>query len=161
MKRETLILEDGSEFNGFVFEASTNISGEVGVPDEKIIDDFGLLRWVESDKIYASGLIVSAYTEHLGIDTRILTKELREHGTMLGKKPHVFNSTGKISMVCVDCGLKNNQLRILCQLDAKLMALAAGMKITKLKYGNRGYNQPCLLEETQHCFITSQNHSLY
>ncbi|CAF3447778.1 unnamed protein product [Rotaria sp. Silwood1] len=63
MKRETLILEDGSEFNGFVFEASTNISGEVGVPDEKIIDDFGLLRWVESDKIYASGLIVSAYTE--------------------------------------------------------------------------------------------------
>ncbi|CAF5002155.1 unnamed protein product, partial [Rotaria sp. Silwood1] len=56
----------------------------------------------------------------LGIDTRILTKELREHGTMLGKKPHVFNPTGKISMACVDCGLKNNQLRILCQLDAKV-----------------------------------------
>ncbi|CAM4984721.1 unnamed protein product [Rotaria socialis] len=25
----------------------------------------------------------------------------------------------KISIVCIDCGLKNNQLRILCQLNAK------------------------------------------
>jgi hypothetical protein len=30
MERGTLILEDGSEFNGFVFGASTNSSGEVG-----------------------------------------------------------------------------------------------------------------------------------
>jgi carbamoylphosphate synthase small subunit len=30
MKRGTLILEDGSEFNGFVFGASTNTTGEVG-----------------------------------------------------------------------------------------------------------------------------------
>jgi hypothetical protein len=133
MTRGTLILEDGSEFNGFVFGASTNTAGEVGrtilinfflfylllllfslsnwygrlywiingpillwrnsspylstywklwfvlhrfafepisyiwnclgVPDEKAVDEFGLLRWVESNKIYASALIVSAYTE--------------------------------------------------------------------------------------------------
>jgi len=31
MKRGTLILEDGSEFNGFVFGASTNTTGEVGM----------------------------------------------------------------------------------------------------------------------------------
>ncbi len=87
------------------------------------MDEFGLPRWVESDKIFASALIVSAYTEqyshwnaveslsswlkkhnvpglygsffcllliitcmlNLGIDTRMLTKKLREHGTMLGK----------------------------------------------------------------------------
>jgi len=30
MTRGTLILEDGSEFNGFVFGASTNTAGEVG-----------------------------------------------------------------------------------------------------------------------------------
>ncbi len=30
MERGTLILEDGSEFNGFVFGASTNTAGEVG-----------------------------------------------------------------------------------------------------------------------------------
>jgi carbamoylphosphate synthase small subunit len=35
----------------------------IGVPDEKAVDEFGLLRWVESNKIYASALIVSAYTE--------------------------------------------------------------------------------------------------
>jgi carbamoylphosphate synthase small subunit len=33
------------------------------VPDEKAVDEFGILRWVESAKIYASALIVSAYTE--------------------------------------------------------------------------------------------------
>ena len=30
MKRGTLVLEDGSEFNGIVFGASTNAAGEVG-----------------------------------------------------------------------------------------------------------------------------------
>ncbi|CAM2704180.1 unnamed protein product [Rotaria socialis] len=299
MQRGTLILEDGSEFTGFVFGATTNTTGEVvfqtgmvgypeslsdpsycgeilvltfplignyGVPDEKAVDEFGLLRWVESNKIYASALIVSAYTEQYshwnaveslsswlkkhnvpglyGIDTRMLTKKLREHGTMLGKivmegtdpksiafqdqnksnlvaqvslpKPRIYNPTGKLSIACIDCGLKMNQLRMLCQLGAKvtvfpwnypvkqeeydglflsngpgdpqtqcpdtittikswinsevvkpvfgiclghqLMALAAGMKTAKLKYGNRGHNQPCLLEGTQRCFITSQNH---
>ncbi|CAF5026820.1 unnamed protein product, partial [Rotaria sp. Silwood1] len=40
-------------------------------------------------------------------------------------------------------------------LGHQLMALAAGMKAIKLKYGQQGYNQPCLLEGTQCCFITS------
>ena len=30
MQRGTLILEDGSEFSGFVFGATTNTTGEVG-----------------------------------------------------------------------------------------------------------------------------------
>ncbi len=37
MKYGTLILEDGSEFKGFVFGASTNTTGEVG---KTIIIDF-------------------------------------------------------------------------------------------------------------------------
>lgn len=34
-----------------------------GVPDENAIDEYGIRRWVESHRIFASGLIVSAYTE--------------------------------------------------------------------------------------------------
>ncbi|CAF4519975.1 unnamed protein product, partial [Rotaria sp. Silwood2] len=33
------------------------------IPDEKAVDGSALHRWVESNKIYASGLIVSAYIE--------------------------------------------------------------------------------------------------
>ncbi|CAF1107048.1 unnamed protein product [Rotaria sp. Silwood1] len=90
MQRGTLILEDDSKFNGFVFGASTNATDEVVFQTGMVgytesltnssycgkilvltfplignyaVDDFGILRWVESNKIYASGLIVSAYTQ--------------------------------------------------------------------------------------------------
>jgi carbamoyl-phosphate synthase small subunit len=43
-------------------------------------------------------------------------------------------------------------------LGNQLLALAAGAKTYKLKYGHRGQNQPCLLAGTERCFITSQNH---
>ncbi len=45
------------------FEYLFYIWNFLGVPDEKAVDDFGIQRWVESNKIYISGLIVSAYTE--------------------------------------------------------------------------------------------------
>ena len=38
------------------------------------------------------------------------------------------------------------------------MALAAGFTTYKMKYGNRGHNQPCTLSGTKRCYITSQNH---
>uniref|UniRef100_A0A670I5S3 Carbamoyl-phosphate synthetase 2, aspartate transcarbamylase, and dihydroorotase n=1 Tax=Podarcis muralis TaxID=64176 RepID=A0A670I5S3_PODMU len=43
-------------------------------------------------------------------------------------------------------------------LGHQLLALAIGAKTYKMKYGNRGHNQPCLHEGSQRCFITSQNH---
>ena len=43
-------------------------------------------------------------------------------------------------------------------LGHQLMAQAAGATTYKLKYGHRSHNQPCVLEGTQKCFITSQNH---
>lgn len=43
-------------------------------------------------------------------------------------------------------------------LGHQLLAIAAGCQTYKMKYGNRGHNQPCLLEGTQRCFMTSQNH---
>ncbi|MFA6917292.1 MAG: glutamine-hydrolyzing carbamoyl-phosphate synthase small subunit [Candidatus Gracilibacteria bacterium] len=70
-----------------------------------------------------------------GIDTRKLTQKLREHGTMLGKisigkkpcdfyDPNIVNlvdqvsikkpityKKGKKTIICIDCGMKNNILR--------------------------------------------------
>jgi carbamoyl-phosphate synthase small subunit len=171
------------------------------------------------------------------IDTRSLTKRLREKGTMLGKivfkddvefydpnrenlienvtvkEPQVYNEKGRWKVVVIDCGVKQNILRSLIDRDCcvirvpcdydffdrtfdgvvisngpgdpklctqtialikkcyekaipafgiclgnQLMALAAGANTYKLKYGHRSQNQPCLLEGTKRCYITSQNH---
>lgn len=43
-------------------------------------------------------------------------------------------------------------------LGSQIMALAAGAKTYKLKYGHRGHNQPCLEDSSGRCYITSQNH---
>lgn len=43
-------------------------------------------------------------------------------------------------------------------LGNQLLARAAGADTYKLKFGHRGHNQPVLLNGTNRCFITSQNH---
>jgi len=43
-------------------------------------------------------------------------------------------------------------------LGNQILALAAGGRTFKLKFGHRGQNQPCLEEGTKRCYITSQNH---
>ncbi|CAD6191459.1 unnamed protein product [Caenorhabditis auriculariae] len=43
-------------------------------------------------------------------------------------------------------------------LGHQLLARAIGASTYKLKYGNRGHNQPCTHYATGRCFITSQNH---
>jgi len=44
-------------------------------------------------------------------------------------------------------------------LGHQLLALAAGGDTYKLKFGHRSPNQPCLLQGTKRCYITTQNHS--
>ena len=80
--------------------------GNYGVP-EFSVEENGIPTFMESDRIYASAIIVSDYSEQYshwnakesladwlkrehvpgitGIDTRQLTKVLREHGVMMGK----------------------------------------------------------------------------
>lgn len=139
MKKATLVLDDGTRFEGESFGYEGNVAGEVvfntamtgypesltdpsyagqlmtltyplvgnyGVPstDEKTS---GIESFMESDRIHASGIIVSDYSEDYshwnareslsdwlkrekvpgitGIDTRHLTQILREHGVMTGK----------------------------------------------------------------------------
>ena len=43
-------------------------------------------------------------------------------------------------------------------LGHQLLALAAGARTYKLKFGHRGHNQPCKEEGGSRCYITSQNH---
>ncbi|TFY63266.1 hypothetical protein EVG20_g6387 [Dentipellis fragilis] len=43
-------------------------------------------------------------------------------------------------------------------LGHQLMALAAGARTSKMKYGNRGHNIPCTDALSGRCYITSQNH---
>jgi len=138
--------------------------GNYGVP-EFTIEENGIPRFMESDRIYASAIIVSDYSEEYshwnakeslgdwlkreqvpgvtGIDTRQLTKVLREHGVMMGKilfddEPDNIpeavyegvNFVDKVSckeiiryaakgepvgkkVVLVDCGVKANIIRCL------------------------------------------------
>lgn len=133
--------------------------GNYGVPPFTT-ESNGLPSFMESDKIYASALIVSDYSEQyshwnavesladwlrrehvpgiMGIDTRELTKVLREHGVMMGRilfddEPDSFpeanyegvNFVDRVScktiirynegagkkVVLVDCGVKANIIR--------------------------------------------------
>jgi carbamoyl-phosphate synthase small subunit len=181
-----------------------------------------------------------------GVDTRALTKKIRTVGAMLGKVVHkndradsipiddpntrnlvaevsrkeaVTYGRGKIKILGIDCGMKNNIIRYFCkkgvefkvvpwdyditnenydglflsngpgdpsmcgetiknirqliQLDMhhpnckpifgiclgnQLLALAAGARTYKMKFGNRGMNQPCIDLRTTLCYITPQNH---
>ncbi|KAJ0397019.1 hypothetical protein P43SY_003963 [Pythium insidiosum] len=43
-------------------------------------------------------------------------------------------------------------------LGNQILSLAAGAKTYKMKYGNRGMNQPCIDMRTTRCYITPQNH---
>ena len=43
-------------------------------------------------------------------------------------------------------------------LGHQLLALAAGARTYKMKFGNRGMNQPCVDLRTGRCYITAQNH---
>lgn len=172
-----------------------------------------------------------------GIDTRALTKKIREKGVMLGKividadvpfrdpnesnlvaevsikQPQTFGK-GQYKIIAVDCGIKSNIIRSLVELGDttvkvvpwnydftkedydglfisngpgdpsmvketvdnirkamdigkpifgiclgnQLMARAAGASTYKLKFGNRGQNQPCVDLVTSRVYITPQNH---
>lgn len=133
--------------------------GNYGIPGEEK-DKFGISKMFESDRIHVKGIVVSEYCENFshwhakkslsdwlkesgipgisGIDTRMLTKILREKGSMpakivtdLGKKtknidlydPNLKNlvaqvsikqpvtyKKGKKTVMMIDCGVKNNTI---------------------------------------------------
>ena len=244
-------------YKGQILVPTFPMIGNYGVPDDEM--ENGISRNFESEKIHCTALVISDYSEKFshwnsdrnlgtwlkqqdvpglyGIDTRALTKKLRERGAMLGKivfgeedipfhdpnrenlvaqvstKEVRYYGNGKYKVLLVDCGVKNNIMRCLLKHDVtikrvpwdydftqedydglfisngpgdpamcketvehikvaltqdrpimgiclgnQLMALAAGAKTYKMKYGHRGHNQPVKVPGTHTCYITSQNH---
>ncbi|MDP4270281.1 MAG: glutamine-hydrolyzing carbamoyl-phosphate synthase small subunit [Bacteroidota bacterium] len=153
-------------YSGQILVSTFPLVGNYGVPADQIVD--GLSAFYESEKIHVSGFIVSDYSfEHshwnatkslsewlieqeipgiYGIDTRELTKILREKGAMLGKivfedeneidfhNPNTENQVaitsckevitygnGKKKICLVDCGVKHNIIRCLLKRDVTVI----------------------------------------
>lgn len=142
-------------YRGQILVLTYPLIGNYGVPGDE--QEEQLCKYFESDRIQVQGLIVSEYCDAYshwnatrslsqwmqefeipglsGIDTRALTKRLRERGVMLGKivddcnnvefvdhdlrnlaaevcvqEPVVYEKSKK-RVILVDCGVKNNIIR--------------------------------------------------
>lgn len=146
-------------YEGQILVFTYPMIGNYGVAAEKKAR--GVSAVFESSRIHTTAIIVSEYSENFshfeakkslgkwmkengvpgitGIDTRALTKHLREKGTMLGKvgtgvaidgdggdfydpnkenlvarvsiKRPITYRAGKKRVICIDCGVKNNSIR--------------------------------------------------
>lgn len=159
--------------------------GNYGVPPFTI-EANGIATFMESDKIYAKAIIVSDYSEEYshwnaceslgdwlkreqvpgvtGIDTRQLTKVLREHGVMMGKLKFEggdapvgqdkdedygainwvervsckdvirYNEGAGKKVVLVDCGVKNNIIRCLVNRGVEVIRVPWNYDYTELSF---------------------------
>lgn len=152
-------------YKGQILAFTYPLIGNYGVPGNA--REEGLFKHFESDKIHVSALIVSDYSFYhnhwnaekslsewltefdvpalYGIDTRALTKRLREKGTMLGKivfdgdlpfydpgqddlvnqvsiaEPVAYNPKGSPGIVVIDCGVKFNIIRSLVKRGCRVL----------------------------------------
>lgn len=156
--------------------------GNYGVPRFSI-EENGLPTFMESDRIYAAAIIVSDYSKEYshwnaceslgdwlkrekvpgvtGIDTRQLTKVLREHGVMMGKLEfegsescediaayETINWVDKVSckdiihyndgagrkVVLVDCGVKANIIRCLIRRGVEVIRVPWNYDYTEMQF---------------------------
>lgn len=84
-------------------------------------------------------------------------KNLQFDGVIVSNGPGNPRKVKKTVRIVKKILSKNIPFLGIC-LGNQILALAAGGKIYKLKYGHRSQNQPCLLVDSQKAFITSQNH---
>ncbi len=152
-------------YKGQILTLTYPLIGNYGVPSSEM--EHAMPKFFESEKIHVSGLIISEYSVEnshwnswktlsqwlvenkiaalAGIDTRALTKRLREKGTMLGKiivngkdvplvdpsqsnlvdlvstKEIITYGRGKHRIVLVDCGVKFNIIRHLLKRDTTVV----------------------------------------
>ncbi len=165
-------------YKGQILVSTYPLIGNYGVPGDEL--ENGISKNYESDRIHVSAFIVSEYsTEHshwnaqksLGdwlienkipgifdIDTRALTKRLREKGCMLGKiliddetldfydpnqdnlvdmvscKEKIVYGNGQHKVVLVDTGAKYNILRCLLNRDVTLIRVPWDYDFTQEDY---------------------------
>ncbi|MBS3128173.1 glutamine-hydrolyzing carbamoyl-phosphate synthase small subunit [Candidatus Woesearchaeota archaeon] len=153
-------------YAGQVIVFTYPLIGNYGVPAQK--REHQIVQNMESEKIQCRAIIVAEYSDHYahptaakslehwlkeekisaltGIDTRALTKKLREHGTMLGKiifdtplhepfldpneqnlvasvstKQRIVYGDGPFHILVIDCGIKHGILRSLSRPDTTLI----------------------------------------
>jgi carbamoyl-phosphate synthase small subunit len=165
-------------YAGQILVLTYPLIGNYGIPGYEIKD--GLPAFHESNRIHIAGLVVSSYVhEHshwnagkslsdwliennipaiTGVDTRVLTKYLRNKGTVNGKivmgyaDVDWFNlkdtnivekvsinktqeyGTGKQKIILVDCGVKNNIIRNLVKRDATVKVVPWNYDFNKEEY---------------------------
>ncbi|XP_051642703.1 carbamoyl-phosphate synthase [ammonia], mitochondrial isoform X4 [Manacus candei] len=168
-------------YKGQILTLANPIVGNVGVPDTATLDEMGLRRFLESDGIKVSGLLVLDYSKEYshwqaarslgewlqeeqvpalyGIDTRMLSKLIRDKGTVLGKiefegqpvefadpnkqnliaevstkEVKVYGRGNPIKVVAVDCGLKHNIIRLLVKRGAEVHLVPWDHDFTSMDY---------------------------
>nr|XP_009686964.1 PREDICTED: carbamoyl-phosphate synthase [ammonia], mitochondrial [Struthio camelus australis] len=168
-------------YKGQILTLANPIIGNGGVPDTAALDEMGLRRFLESDGIKVSGLLVLGYSNEYshwraarslgewlqeekvpalyGIDTRMLSKLIRDKGTVLGKiefegqpvefaDPNKQNLIAEVStkevqvygrgnptkVVAVDCGLKHNVIRLLVKRGAEVHLVPWDHDFTSMEY---------------------------
>lgn len=165
-------------YKGQILTLTYPIIGNYGVPGYVREDD--LLKFFESYSLHISGLVISDYTDDyshwnsnkslgewlkeykipglFGVDTRAITKILREQGTMLGKivfeeeniafyDPNKDNlvkqvsigekkvyGQGKYRILLVDCGVKYNIIRNLLKRDTTVTVVPWDYDFTTESY---------------------------
>jgi carbamoyl-phosphate synthase (ammonia) len=159
-------------YQGQILTFTQPMVGNYGVPDRTVMDEYGLPKFFESDKIHVKAILVQDYSHHYshwnavsslgdwmkeqgipgicGIDTRLLTKRIRDRGAMLGRieidlnapapdfskmvdygKVHlvdevsirekkIYGQGNKIRVLAVDMGMKFNIIRQLCKRGVEL-----------------------------------------
>jgi len=182
---------------GQILTITFPLVGNYGVPKDTYTN--GISDFNESERVQVSGLIVSDYSKEYshwnadkslgdwlkecnvpgiyGIDTRELTKILREKGSMKGKivfvdeneidfiDPNLENQvekasckevitygTGKKRVVLIDCGVKHNIIRCLLRRDITLIRVPWDYDFNQLEYDglfiSNGPGNPDFCEET-------------
>jgi carbamoyl-phosphate synthase small subunit len=99
----------------------------------------------------------------LHIQTRGTRGTLDTRGTRLFDALFISNGPGDPKMAdktiaTIKKSLENKIPTMGICLGNQLLALAAGGDTYKLKFGHRSQNQPCIVEKTGRCYITTQNH---
>ena len=220
MKDVTLVLDDGTKFQGKSFGYDAPVRGEVvfntammGYPESLTdpsyagqlmvltyplvgnygvppftVEDNGLATFMESDRIYASAIIVSDYSEayshwnaceslvDCGVKQNIIRCLIRR-GVEVIRVPWNYdytdmqfdglflaNGPGDPDRCVEAVDILKKQMSMsrkpICGIcmGNQLMGKAAGATIYKLKYGHRSHNQPVREVGTTRCYVTSQNH---
>ncbi|RXM30006.1 Carbamoyl-phosphate synthase [ammonia], mitochondrial [Acipenser ruthenus] len=104
-------------YRGQVLTLTYPIVGNYGVPNTTELDELGLVKHLESERIQVSGLLVQDYSHEYSHwnSNKSLSQWLQEE-----KEVKVFGKGNPVKVVAVDCGIKHNIIRLLVKRGAEV-----------------------------------------